>query len=297
MKDNLFLKSPLKWAGGKSKLMDRIKEVYSEDFFWHAEKYTYIELFGGGGSSWLYVLQYYHPKQMIINDINPNVINLWKCIQSNPTNLCEELDNIISGYSGRDMENKKKYFLNIRKEFNEKKGVLNGTNTDIRMAAEFLFLNKTCFNGLWRTNSKGEFNTPFGTPTNPNREQTIYEKEHINKLSKLIVNVEFICRDYKDVISNTLNGDVLIYMDPPYRGTWTGYSKETFGEQEQIELSHYMKELKDRGFYVIQSNSKCDDGFFEEHYKDFEIRTLDGVMRNIRPTAERKVQEILIYNL
>lgn len=297
MKDNLFLKSPLKWAGGKSKLMDRIKEVYSEDFFWHAEKYTYIELFGGGGSSWLYVLQYYHPKQMIINDINPNVINLWKCIQSNPTNLCEELDNIISGYSGQDMENKKKYFLNIRKEFNEKKGVLNGTNTDIRMAAEFLFLNKTCFNGLWRTNSKGEFNTPFGTPTNPNREQTIYEKEHINKLSKLIVNVEFICRDYKDVISNTLNGDVLIYMDPPYRGTWTGYSKEAFGEQEQIELSHYMKELKERGFYVIQSNSKCDDGFFEEHYKDFEIRTLYGVMRNIRPTAERKVQEILIYNL
>lgn len=297
MKDCLFLKSPLKWAGGKSKLMDRIEEVYSEDFFWYAEKYTYIELFGGGGSSWLYVLQYYHPKQMIINDINPNVINLWKCIQSNPTNLCEELDNIISGYSGRDMENRKKYFLNIRKEFNEKKGVLNGTNTDIRMAAEFLFLNKTCFNGLWRTNSKGEFNTPFGTPTNPNKEQTIYEKEHIKKLSELIVNVEFICRDYKDVISNTLNGDVLIYMDPPYRGTWTEYSKEAFGEQEQIELSHYMKELKDRGFYVIQSNSKCDDGFFEEHYKDFEIRTLDGVMRNIRPTAERKVQEILIYNL
>ena len=194
------------------------------------------------------------------------------------------------------MENRKKYFLNIRKEFNEKKGVLNGTNTDIRMAAEFLFLNKTCFNGLWRTNSKGEFNTPFGTPTNPNKEQTIYEKEHIKKLSELIVNVEFTCRDYKDVISNTLNGDVLIYMDPPYRGTWTGYSKEAFGEQEQIELSHYMKELKDRGFYVIQSNSKCDDGFFEEHYKDFEIRTLDGVMRIIRPTAERKVQEILIYN-
>ena len=253
MKDNLFLKSPLKWAGGKSKLMDRIEEVYNEDFFWHAEKYTYIELFGGGGSSWLYVLQYYHPKQMIINDINPNVINLWKCIQNNPTNLCEELDNIISGYSGRDMENRKKYFLNIRKEFNEKKGVLNGTNTDIRMAAEFLFLNKTCFNGLWRTNSKGEFNTPFGTPTNPNKEQTIYEKEHIKKLSELIVNVEFTCRDYKDVIHNSLNGDVLIYMDPPYRGTWTGYSKEAFGEQEQIELSHYMKELKDRGFYVIQT--------------------------------------------
>ena len=100
-----------------------------------------------------------------------------------------------------------------------------------------------------------------------------------------------------DVIGNDVSGDVLVYMDQPYRGTWTDYSKESFGEQEQIELSHYMKDLKDRGFFVIQSNSKCNDGFFEEHYKDFEIKTLDGVQRNIRPTAERKVQEILIYNL
>lgn len=163
------------------------------------------------------------------------------------------------------------------------------------MAAMFLFLNKTCFNGLWRTNSKGEFNTPFGKPTNLNRDPNIYNKDNILMLSELIKKVEFVCRDYKDVIGNDVAGDVLVYMDPPYRGTWTDYSKESFGEQEQIELAHYMKELKDKGFFVIQSNSKCDDGFFEEHYKDFEIKTLDGVQRNIRPTAERKVQEILIY--
>jgi DNA adenine methylase len=113
----------------------------------------------------------------------------------------------------------------------------------------------------------------------------------------LIKDVEFVCRDYKNVIGDYVTGDVLVYMDPPYRGTWTDYSKESFGEQEQIELSHFMKDLKDRGFYVIQSNSKCNDDFFEKHYKDFEIKTLDGVQRNIRPTAERKVQEILIYNL
>lgn len=298
MKDNkLFLKSPIKWAGGKSKLMNKIQEVYNNDFFWNSEKYTYIELFGGGGSSWLFVLQNYRPKRIIVNDINPNVINLWKCIQNYPIALCGELESIVSNYSYFDLDGRKEFFLDLRKSFNEKKDLLTGINTDVRMAAEFLFLNKTCFNGLWRTNSKGEFNTPFGKPMNLDREPNIYNKNNIILLSECIKGVEFICRDYKDVICDDVAGDVLVYMDPPYRGTWTDYSKESFGEQEQIELSHYMKKLKDRGFFVIQSNSKCNDNFFEEHYKEFEIKTLDGVQRNIRPTAERKVQEILIYNL
>lgn len=298
MKDNkLFLKSPIKWAGGKSKLMNKIQEVYNNDFFWNSEKYTYIELFGGGGSSWLFVLQNYRPKRVIVNDINPNVINLWRCIQNYPIELCEELENIVSNYLNFDWDGRKEFFLDLRKSFNEKKDLLTGINTDVRMAAEFLFLNKTCFNGLWRTNSKGEFNTPFGKPMNLDREPNIYDKNNIMLLSNWIKDVEFICRDYKDVIGDDVDGDVLVYMDPPYRGTWTDYSKESFGEQEQIELSHFMKDLKDRGFYVIQSNSKCNDDFFEKHYKDFEIKTLDGVQRNIRPTAERKVQEILIYNL
>ena len=298
MKDNkLFLKSPIKWAGGKSKLMNKIHEVYNNDFFWNSEKYTYIELFGGGGSSWLFVLQNYRPKRVIVNDINPNVINLWRCIQNYPIALCGELESIISNYLHFDWDGRKEFFLDLRKSFNEKKDLLTGINTDVRMAAEFLFLNKTCFNGLWRTNSKGEFNTPFGKPTNLDREPNIYDKNNIILLSEWIKGVEFICRDYKDVIGDDVSGDVLVYMDPPYRGTWTDYSKESFGEQEQIELSHFMKDLKDRGFYVIQSNSKCNDDFFEKHYKEFEIKTLDGVQRNIRPTAERKVQEILIYNL
>ena len=291
-----ILKSPLKWAGGKSKLMNKIEEVYSDDFRWGHEKYTYVEPFSGGGSSWLFVLQKYHPKRMIVNDINPNVINLWRCIQYSSKELCGELDSIISNYLNLDWDGRKEYFLNLRKSFNDKKDVLNGSNTDVRLAAEFLFLNKTCFNGLWRTNSKGEFNTPFGRPINLNKEPNIYDRDNIIKLSELIRDVEFKCGDYKDVIGEYITGDVLVYMDPPYRGTWSDYSKESFEEKEQIELSHYMKELKDRGFLVIQSNSKCDDGFFEKYYKDFEIKTLDGVQRNIRPTAERKVKEILIYN-
>ena len=293
----LFLKSPIKWAGGKSKLMNKIETVYSEDFIWNSEKYTYIEPFCGGGSSWLFVLQKYHPKRIIVNDINPNVINLWKCIQNNPKKLCEILDNMISDYLILNWDERKEYFLNLRIAFNSNKQILFESDMDIRMAAEFLFLNKTCFNGLWRTNSKGEFNTPFGQPKNQNLNPRIYNIDNIIGLSKLIKNVEFVCCDYKDVIGDDVIGDVLVYMDPPYRGTWTEYSKESFGEKEQIELSQYMKDLKDRGFYVIQSNSKCNDGFFEEYYKEFEIKTLDGVQRNIRPTAERKVQEILIYNL
>ena len=294
---NNNLKSPLKWAGGKSKLMDEIEKVYSEDFRFNSKKYTYVDLFSGGGSSWLFVIQKYHPKQVIVNDINPNVINLWRCIQNNPKELCSELYVLKSNYSKLDLDDRKKYFLNLRKSFNDKKDVLRGTNTDIKLASEFLFLNKTCYNGLWRTNSKGEFNTSFGKQTNPNNIPNIYDEDNIMRLSELISGVKFTCGDYKDVIGDNITGNVLVYMDPPYRGTWADYSKESFGEQEQIELSHYMKELKDRGFLVIQSNSKCDDGFFEEYYKDFEIKTLEDVQRNIRPTAERKVKEILIYNL
>lgn len=293
---DLFLKSPIKWAGGKSKLMNKIESVYNEDFIWNSEKYTYIEPFCGGGSSWLFVLQNYKPKRVIINDINPNVINLWKCIQNAPNKLCEILDNIKSDYLVLGWDERKEYFLNLRSAFNSNKHILIESNMDIRMAAEFLFLNKTCFNGLWRTNSKGDFNTPFGQPKNQNLTPNIYSRDNIIGLSELIKNVEFVCLDYKSVIGDDITDDVMVYMDPPYRGTWGEYSKESFGEQEQIELSHYMRKLKDRGFYVIQSNSKCDDGFFEEYYKEFEIKTLDGVQRNIRPTAERKVQEILIYN-
>jgi DNA adenine methylase len=237
-KKDLFLKSPIKWAGGKSKLMTKIEEVYNKDFVWFPENYTYIELFGGGGSSWLFVLQKYKPKQMIINDINPNVINLYRCIQSYPDEMCEELEHMLSEYKNLDLDSKREYFLKLRSDFNTKKDVLSGQNTDIRMAAEFLFLNKTCFNGLWRTNQKGEFNTPFGVPTNPNREPNIFDRNHIIMLSELIRYVKFTCDDYKKVIGDNLSGNILIYMDPPYRGTWTGYSKESFGEQEQIELSH-----------------------------------------------------------
>ena len=231
----LFLKSPIKWAGGKSKLMNKIETVYSEDFIWNSEKYTYIEPFCGGGSSWLFVLQKYHPKRIIVNDINPNVINLWKCIQNNPKKLCEILDNMISDYLILNWDERKEYFLNLRIAFNSNKHILFESDMDIKMAAEFLFLNKTCFNGLWRTNSKGEFNTPFGQPKNQNLNPRIYDIDNIIGLSKLIKNVEFVCCDYKDVIGDDVIGDVLVYMDPPYRGTWTEYSKESFGEKEQID--------------------------------------------------------------
>ena len=297
VKKDIFLKSPLKWAGGKAKLMDKIEEVYSKDFFWYGEKYTYIELFGGGGSSWLFVLQYYHPMRMIVNDINPNVINFWRCVQSDPKALCEVMDSIISNYLSFDWEDRKEFFLNLRKTFNANKDYLTGTNIDIRMAAMFLFLNKTCFNGLWRTNSKGEFNTPFGKPTNLNRDPNIYNKDNILMLSKLIKGVEFTCRDYKDVIGDDVAGDVLVYMDPPYRGTWTGYSQNGFDESDQEELAWFCKSMIDENCYVIESNSMCHNNFFEKNYPDFHIKVVNNVSRNVRPTAERKVQEILMYNL
>ena len=114
MGEKLFLKSPIKWAGGKSKLMNKIEESYHEDFSWESEKYIYIALFGGGGSSWLFVLQNYKPKRILVNDINPNVINLWRCIQNSSKELCGELDSIISNYLDLDWDGRKEYFLNLR---------------------------------------------------------------------------------------------------------------------------------------------------------------------------------------
>lgn len=289
-----MIKSPIKWAGGKSRLMKEIEVVYPKNFIEHPETFTYIEPFAGGGSSWLYVLQTYNPKAIIANDINPMIINFWEVVKKYPTELCDVLEDIQSKYASMTWEERKDAYHEAKNAFNELK--MHYVDTDIELAALFLFLNKTCFNGLYRTNKKGDFNTAFGKPANPNAAPVIYNRQDIMELSRLIQNVVFTCGDYKHTVSY-ITDNTLVYFDPPYRGTWTGYSKDGFDESDQEELAEFCELLKEENCYIIQSNSMCGNNFFEKNYPDFNIKVVNNVGRNIRPTAERKVQEILMYNL
>ena len=289
-----MIKSPIKWAGGKSRLMKEIEVVYPKNFIEHPETFTYIEPFAGGGSCWLYVLQTYNPKAIIANDINPMIINFWEVVKKYPTELCDVLEDIQSKYASMTWEERKDAYHEAKNAFNELK--MHYVDTDIELAALFLFLNKTCFNGLYRTNKKGDFNTAFGKPANPNAAPVIYNRQDIMELSRLIQNVVFTCGDYKHTVSY-ITDNTLAYFDPPYRGTWTGYSKDGFDESDQEELAEFCELLKEENCYIIQSNSMCGNNFFEKNYPDFNIKVVNNVGRNIRPTAERKVQEILMYNL
>ena len=289
-----MLKSPIKWAGGKSRLMKEIEVVYPQNFVEHPETFTYIEPFAGGGSSWIYVLQTYNPKAIIVNDVNPMLINFWEVVKKYPTELCDVLEGIQSKYASMTWEERKDAYHEAKNAFNELKR--HYVDTDIELAALFLFLNKTCFNGLYRTNKKGDFNTAFGKPANPDATPVIYNRQDIMELSRMIQNVVFTCGDYKH-IANYITDNTLVYLDPPYRGTWTGYSQNGFDESDQEELAWFCKSLIDENCYVIESNSMCHNNFFEKNYPDFHIKVVNNVSRNVRPTAERKVQEILMYNL
>ena len=289
-----MIKSPIKWAGGKSRLMKEIEVVYPKNFVEHPETFTYIEPFAGGGSSWIYVLQTYNPKAIIVNDVNPMLINFWEVVKKCPTELCDVLEVIQSKYASMTWEERKDVYNEAKNAFNELKR--HYVDTDIELAAIFLFLNKTCFNSLYRTNKKGDFNTAFGKPANPNVTPVIYNRQDIMELSRMIQNVVFTCGDYKHA-ANYITDNTLVYLDPPYRGTWTGYSQNGFDESDQEELAWFCKSMIDENCYVIESNSMCHNNFFEKNYPDFHIKVVNNVSRNVRPTAERKVQEILMYNM
>lgn len=265
--------------------------------------FTYVEPFVGGGAMLFHMLKT-HPeiKRAVINDINAHLVTAYRVVKEQPHELIEQLSTLERQYNALDSEEAKKaFYLGVREIFNEEK------LDEIERAKYLIFLNHTCFNGLYRENAKGKFNVPFGRYLHPNicnAETIMADSEALNHANVIILN-----GDFSDT-SNYLDEDGMnfVYFDPPYRplnatSSFNSYVKEEFNDNEQIRLRDFTRELDERlGVYWMLSNSDCsaknpEDTFFETIYNDFYIhRVFASRAINANPTKRGKLTELLICN-
>lgn len=286
----------LKWAGGKSQLLDEIRKYYPFD----NEINKYCEPFVGAGAVLFDVLNNFDLKEVFISDINKEAINSYMVIRDNVEGLIEILELFQNEYIDLTLEERKVIYYRNRDEFNILKHAKNAT--DLRRAALFIFLNKTGFNGLYRENMSGDFNVPIGSYKNPK----ILDKENLLNVSKLLQNVEIINGDYKKS-EDFIDSKTFVYFDPPYRpikptSNFTAYNKSDFTDDNQIELAEYFKKMDKKSAHLLLSNSdpknyNKDDNFFDDLYKDFNINRVKA-SRTINSNKDNRGQiyEVLINN-
>ena len=287
----------IKWVGGKSQLIEQLDALLPADFD-NWKNITYIEPFVGGGAMLFYMLQRYpNIQHAIINDINPDLATCYRTVRDNPSQLIESLRDIESAYFAlQSEEGRKEFFMAVRDRYNEK-------NLDpIENTTKFFFLNRTCFNGLYRVNKKGLFNVPFGKYSNP----TICDPETILKDSGLLQRVEILNGDFEGTFEYA-QGNTLFYFDPPYRplsdtSSFNDYAKEAFNDAAQIRLKEYCDRVNEAGFRFMLSNSDCkgkneEDNFFDVLYAAYQIeRVWASRSINSNPSKRGKLTEILVRN-
>ncbi len=297
---NLTIHKPkpfLKWAGGKTQLLPTI-ETFLPNSFRTENAVTYIEPFVGGGAVLFYLLHNYpNIKRAIINDINSHLVTTYRIIRDNPFGLIDGLRELQERYhDAKTFEEQKSFYLSIRNSFNL------DNLTEIEEAAYMIFLNRTCFNGLYRENSKGHFNVPYGRYSNP----TICDENLLLVDSHLLQKVEILSGDFSNT-SNYVDGYTFFYFDPPYRplnatSSFNSYVKESFDDKEQIRLKEFFVTLSKNGCYEMLSNSdsrgkNINDDFFDQLYHDFIIERVYA-KRIINANASKRgiLTELLIRN-
>ena len=287
----------LKWAGGKGQLIDEIEKFYPFD----KKINKYAEPFIGGGAVLFDILNKFELEKIYISDVNIELINCYRVIKENVHELIKKLRRIEDEFLAREKEDRKIYYYEKRKKFNKLK--LENNNEKINRAALMIFLNRTCFNGLYRVNKKGLFNVPMGDYKNPK----ICDEENLINVSNKLGNVEVIYGDYRKSY-DFIDENTFVYFDPPYRplnqtSSFTSYTEYTFEDKEQIELSEYFKLLNKKGAKLLLSNSDpknvdINDQFFDDLYKGFDIKRIEA-SRAINSKGEKrgKVTEVLISNI
>lgn len=286
----------LKWAGGKGQLLDQFIKLYPNELA-NGRIDTYIEPFVGGGAVLFYVLQNYNIKKAYINDINKELINCYRCIKTNVKIVIDKLERLEKEYL--ESSDRTQYFYNVRDRYNEIK--LNG-HEDYEKCAEFIFLNKTCFNGLYRVNKEGKFNVPHGKYKNP----LICDKNNLQNCARLLQKVEISYGDYADILKYA-DKKTFVYFDPPYRplienNSFVGYDKAGFDDDDQRELSDNFKCLDKKGCLLMLSNSdpkntNPSDNFFDDLYQGFNIdRIYAKRMINCQADKRGNITEIVVTN-
>lgn len=297
MESKNLTKPFLKWAGGKSQLLNEISYYYP----FNNKINKYAEPFVGGGAVLFDVLNKFDLESVYISDINAELINTYQIIKDDVNSLVALLKYMQDEYCSKKYDVQKDYYLEMRKRFNYLK--VNGNKKiNIEKAALMIFLNKTCFNGLFRVNRKGEFNVPMGKYKNPK----ICNEENLRAISSKLNNVEIVCGDYTES-EDFIDSNTFVYFDPPYRpltetASFTSYAEGMFNDQNQLELAAYVTRLNEKGAKLVVSNSDpknidTNDNFFDEIYSSQNIKRITA-KRMINCNGERrgKVRELLISN-
>jgi len=269
----------IKWVGGKRQLLAQFRRLnlYPPEKF-DIKTGRYFEPFVGGGAVFFDLL----PDKGSISDLNKELITTYKVIKNDVEKLISSL---------KKHQTNKEYFLEVRAQDPN-------TLSDMNVASRFIFLNRTCFNGLYRVNSKGGFNVPFGKYTNP----LICDEVNLRRVSVSLQNIEIDHQDYKKVLEKARKGD-FVYFDPPYypiskTSSFTSYTKESFLDKEQIELRDTFVELHKRGCFVMLSNS--DTPFINKIYSDIrgvKINKVEaGRAINSNGSGRGKITEVLVTN-
>lgn len=296
--------SPLiKWAGGKKRLAGIIQEEAQKKFDFENID-TYVEPFAGGASMFLSLATKYEFTNQVIMDINPALINLYKQVRDNLDAVISGLNKVQDEYNALpeddDFEGKKAYFYDARVRFNK---TLTGEDDDaVKQSVLFILLNKTDFNGLYRVNSKGLFNVPFGRRKKIN----LYDGDNIRNFSRLLQNTDILLGDYRDT-EKYIGEHTFFYFDPPYRpltdsASFTSYAKSTFNDDSQRELAIYVAKIANEGTHFALSNSDPhqsdeNDDFFDDLYSDFTISRIQASrMISARARGRGNVSELVITN-
>lgn len=285
----------VKWAGGKSQLINEIRKKYPKNIK------CYCEPFVGGGAVLFDILANYKPEKVLINDINKELIITYYQLQNNVDNLIKKLFALQNEFISADLEQRKIIYNNNRKLYNSLKNK-SCENNELEIASLFIFLNKTCFNGLYRVNKNGDFNVPMGSYKNP----LICDEFNLKKSSSLLKNVKIICGDYSRCI-DYINDETFVYIDPPYRpltqtSSFTSYSAKVFDDKEQIRLADFINIISRKGAIVVASNSDPqnadeNDMFFDNLYRNYSIKRIQAKRAiNSKSEGRGNVSELLISN-
>lgn len=293
------VKPLLKWAGGKAQLLEEISHAYPDNFGVTIKRY--VEPFVGGGAVLFNVLSQYDLDEVYVSDINAELINMYLMVKEHVDELVSLLSAYEKEYLALEENGRIKYYYNKRTEFNQL--IESGASkSGIQSAVLFIFLNRTCFNGLYRANKKGLFNVPKGNQPNP----LICNEKNIRAASNALRNVKIVRADYtasKDYIDR----NTLVYLDPPYRplkgrASFISYTETEFDDSCQRALAGFIDEMNSRGAYIILSSSDPknvdpEDDFFENLYADYDILRIKARRRINRNVDDRGfITELLIKN-
>jgi len=280
----------LKWAGGKTQLLDDIDQRVPKDEIRAGIIDTYIEPFLGGGAVFFHIAyKYPEIKKYFLFDINKDLVNCFNSIKQNVDKVIKDLQKLSHDFFALPKSKQRSFFYNIREQFNKD-----------RSSAKLIFLNKTCYNGLYRVNKEGEFNVPFGNYKNPK----ICDSVNLRKVSRLLKKAQIICNDFENS-EKYVGTNTFVYLDPPYRpisrtASFTSYAQNNFSEKEQVRLAGFCSHINTKGVKFLLSNSDPknedpNDHFFEEHYNTFKIERVKAIRAiNCKGEGRGPIHELII---